>query len=185
MRKIGVWLVALILAPAALAQTAGTDGAVRIYTNVDLALLEPHPAESDAEAALVGSSASDASRANDEENWKFVSDFIAREHAKVHADRDYELERQRVDNEAEEERGYGVPYLGYYGYYGYPGYYRGPDDHRPGHGRHHVRRDDGSRSRTHVPHPMFRENPPVREHVPGLGNSYRRGRAAHRPGGRR
>jgi len=161
-------LIALIFAsatPGARAQT--TDEPVRVYTNADLALLGPLPA--------VAADPNPASRSSEEQSWKFVADFIKQERAKIDADRAYDLERERVDNEAREDRGHGVPYLGYYGYH--PG---------PYHGRRHVHQPDRSRPpKTGIPHKMFRDRPPVREHVPGLGDSYRRGSARPAHGHRR
>ncbi len=172
-----ILLIALIVTsatPGAYAQTGPANDPIRVYTNADLALLGP-PSSEPADPPLVR-------RSNEAENWKFVTDFIARQRAEIDADRSHDLERERVANEADYKGGYGVSYLGL-GYYGrYSGRYS--------YGSSHVKRGGRSLYRSqqlnvHRPHKMFRDNPPVREHVPGLGDSYRHGRSARPARGHR
>ena len=103
----------------------------------------------------------------DTEAWAFVSAFIARERAKITSDRDHELERERVEIEADRPVGYGERYP----------YYRSrvPYDWVRPLPRVHDDDDSGEDATpaTRIPHPMFHERPPVREFTPGLGNSYR------------
>ena len=126
-------LFALIIASPAYAQSEPSGEAVRVYTNADLALLSPLPPASESARSHP------ASRSSEEENWKFAADFIQRERARLDSDRAYDLERERIANEAREDRGYGVPYLGYYGYY------RGPYPYGSSHGKRHGRHAVSSR----------------------------------------
>lgn len=153
-------LSAMILLLAGGAAWAQAAEPVRVYTNADVEALEPlpvsgEPCEPDQPCDLGG--------------WDFVIDFIERERARIEADRTFELEHRRLDVEAERGRGYAVPYLGYpynpdYGWrHRYPWLPRVTDP-APGH---------PEPSRIHVPHWRFLRQPPVREHVPGLGNTYR------------
>jgi len=163
-----ILLIALIVTsatPDAYAQTDPGSEPVRVYTNADLALLGPLPSEPAGPPPVT--------RSDEEENWEFVTDFIESQRARIDADRSHELERERVASEAEDDGGHGRPYLGYYGYH--PGRYP--------YGSSRGNRNDRSLDRSkqlnvHAPHKMFRDKPPVREHVPGLGDSYRRGKTA-------
>jgi hypothetical protein len=123
-----------------------------VYTNADLEALPPIPSGSPT-----------VPRPQDAAAWRFVTTFLADERAKLDADRDHELERRRVEIERRRSIGYATPY---------PAFLIAP------YGRDfrsrvvHVPHTDDMPA-TNVPHPMFRERPPVREFVPGLGDSYR------------
>lgn len=60
--------------------------AVYVYTNADLERLAPIPSQ---EHPIVES----------ELGWEFVSDFIERERKRLDADRNHDLERERLENE--------------------------------------------------------------------------------------
>ena len=156
--SLSILLFAVIVGSAT---PASAGESVRVYTNADLALLSPIPEEPAGPPPAAG--------ANDEDNWKFVNEFISSQHARIDADRSHELERERVVNEADDPGGFGVPYLGYYG--NYLGRYPYRSSHVNHRGRNLYR---SQQLNLHAPHKMFRNNPPVRQHVPGLGNSYRR-----------
>jgi hypothetical protein len=85
------------------------DEPVRLYTNADLERFgEPSPA--DAHPVVH----------DDEAAWKFVTDFLEREHGRLDAERAHDLERRRVQTEEQfvdrsRRRSYGVP-LGVLGY---------------------------------------------------------------------
>ena len=153
---IATALLLLAVSPGLRAQDPADRDEVVLYTNADIEKLEPLP---------TGQPLVDTSL--DTEAWEFVSAFIASERAKINSDRDHELERDRVEIEAERPVGYGERYP----------YYRP----RVPYGRaHHGQRAGGEPSAgadaapaTGTPHPMFRSRPPVREFTPGLGNSYR------------
>ena len=153
---IATALLLLAVSPGLRAQDPSDREDVVLYTNADVEKLEPLP---------TGQPLVDTSL--DTEAWEFVSAFIASERAKITSDRDHELERDRVEIEAERPVGYGERYPYY--------------PLRAPYGRaHHGQRVGGERSAgdaappaTSEPHPMFRSRPPVREFTPGLGNSYR------------
>jgi hypothetical protein len=147
--------------PGVHAHDPADDEDVYVYTNADIEKLEPIPTGRPPVYTTF-----------DTEAWAFVSAFIAREREKITSDRDHELERERVEIEADRPVGYGERY---------PFYLRVPYDQDRPRPRVH---DDGNSgvdvtSATRNPHPMFRERPPVREFTPGLGNSYRN--HGHRP----
>ena len=137
------------------AQNQIDEEEVYVYTNADVEKLVPLPAGQ-----------SSVYTPFDAEAWEFVSAFIARERAKIISDRDHELERDRVEIEADRPVGYGERYPYYRPRVPYPVRPLPP-----------VRDDSDSGQdalpATRVPHPMFRERPPVREFTPGLGDSYR------------
>lgn len=161
LQRLGLAAAVTLLATAtASGQTDVPESAGHVYTNADLERLEPLP--------VTGEPCEVAERC-DPGGWDFVIDFIQRERARIEANRRFELEHRRLDVEAERNPGHSVPY---------PGFLYGPPYHRlhryprlP-----HVTRDAPAArppSPTRVPHWRFRDNPPVREHVPGLGDSYR------------
>jgi len=140
--------------PGVYAQDQTDEEEVYVYTNADIEKLEPIP-----------TGRPPVYTSFDTEAWAFVSEFIARERAKITSDRDHELERERVEIEADRPVGYGERY---------PFYLRVPY----GRARPLPRVDEGDPNggdtpATRAPHPMFRERPPVREFTPGLGDSYR------------
>jgi hypothetical protein len=153
---IATALLLLAVSPGLRAQDPTDLEDVVLYTNADVEKLEPLP---------TGQPLVDTSF--DTEAWEFVSAFIASERAKITSDRDHELERDRVEIEADRPVGYGERYP----YYAL----------RVPYGRaRHGKRDGGlpaagnnAAPATGVPHPMFRSRPPVREFTRGLGNSYR------------
>lgn len=157
--KTTVYIAAALLLSATMsgvhAQDSADEERVVLYTNADVDKLEPLP---------TGHPWVDTSF--DTEAWEFVSAFITRERAKITSDRDYELERDRVEIEADRPVGYGGRDLYY--------------PLRVPYGRaHHGQQarvadtDEEPPSATRVPHAMFRNRPPVREFTPGLGDSYR------------
>jgi hypothetical protein len=118
LRTAAAALAALVLGAGAAAQTGpSADGAgdepVRVYTNADLERFGP-PSPGP-EPATVG----------DDRGWEFVREFLAREHARLDAERAWDLERRRVEIEEERvlrERWRTVWYYPGYGYtVGYPG----------------------------------------------------------------
>ncbi len=147
----------LAAAPGLAAAAPADDEDIVLYTNADVEKLEPLPTG----RPLVDTTF-------DAEAWEFVAAFIDRERAKITSDRDHELERDRVEIEADRPVGHGTAYP----------YYPLRVPHRPAyHGQRGGGRaapDDGP-TPTEVPHPMFRAHPPVREITPGLGDSYRGG----------
>jgi hypothetical protein len=97
-------LVALGLACAAWAREP-----VRVYTNADL---EPLPATASETQAPIDSGP----------GWDFVIDFLAEQHARIDADRSYDLDSAALHEAARrsslaERPHYVLPYS--YGYYGY------------------------------------------------------------------
>jgi len=154
---IRVVAILLLLAafPGIHAQDEVAEEEVYVYTNADVEKLEPIPTGSSPFHVL-----------DDPDAWAFVADFIKNERAKISSDRNHELERDYVEIEANRPVGYGERY---------PVYLRVP--HYPV--RLHPPVVDGGEPDAHevpatkIPHPMFRERPPVREFVPGLGDSYR------------
>ena len=148
-------LLLLAAIPCVGAQDTAVPEDVIVYTNADIEKLEPLPTGQ----VLVDTSF-------DAEAWEFVAAFIAHERAKITEDRDHELERDRIEIEADRPVGYGERYP----------YYplRVPYDRgRPASHSARSHPADDATAATQVPHPMFRARPPVREFTPGLGNSYR------------
>ncbi len=149
-------LLLLAAFPGVHAQDQTDEEEAYVYTNADVEKLEPIP---------IGQPP--VYVAFDTEAWAFVSAFIARERAKISSDRDHELERERVEIEADRPVGYGERYP----------YYRSrvPYDRVRPLPRVHDDHDSGEDATpaTRIPHPMFHERLPVREFTPGLGNSYR------------
>ena len=153
---IAAALLLLAALPGVYAQNEIDEEEVYVYTNADVEKLEPIP-----------TGRPSAYTSFDTEAWEFVSAFIAHERAKITSDRDHELERDRVEIEADRPVGYGERY---------PYYPPRVPYGRAHHGqRVHVETDTGEEAppATRVPHPMFRMRPPVREFTPGLGDSYR------------
>ncbi len=102
-------LLAALAATLVTAEPSSHENPVRIYTNADLEPL---------------GSFSVATQPDEQENdsgWDFVADFIAREHARLDAERSYELNLQLVDIEQEESADRR--------YYGYPTVYAHPYSH--------------------------------------------------------
>jgi len=139
--------------PTAAARIVSGDENVVVYTNADVEKLEPLP---------TGRTLVDTSF--DTQAWEFVAAFLARERAKITSDRDHDLERDRVEIEAERPVGYGERYPSYPLRVGHAVLPRVREDARP---------VENAMPATQVPHPMFRARPPVREFTPGLGDSYR------------
>jgi hypothetical protein len=81
----GLGLVAAFAAGAAAAEPTP----VRVYTNADL---EPLPPAAQAERVVPAASP---------EDWSFVTEFLAREHERLAAERAHELERRRAQVEDE------------------------------------------------------------------------------------
>lgn len=96
-------LLLVALAPAALA-----DDEDQVYTNLDLERMFGPP------SADTGPVVTD-----DDTDWEFVTDFLEREHARIDADRSYDIERrrQRLDVDRTTRRSshitHGYPYHGY------------------------------------------------------------------------
>ena len=114
--------VALALVSPVVADDAQVEDGVRTYTNADLKKFGP---PSDTEPVPFDEQAS----------WKFVSEFIEHERARIDADRAYALARRQatLDERMADRRRYTLPYS-YYGYgHGY-GYDHGPTGHP--HARH-------------------------------------------------
>ncbi len=151
-------IVLLAAAPAALAGENGEE--VVLYTNADVEKLEPLPTG----RPLVDTTF-------DPEAWEFVAAFIDRERAKITSDRDHELERDRVQIEAERPVGHGAAYPYYPVRVPYGRAYHGQRTGKP-----RPVADDAPPA-AGAPHPMFQARPPVREFTPGLGDAYRRGKA--------
>lgn len=149
-------LFLVVAASGMQAQNPTGEEEVVVYTNADVEKLEPLPTSQN----LVGTSF-------DTQAWEFVSAFITRERAKITEDRDHELERHRVEIEADRPVGYGerYPYYPLRVPYGRA--------HHGQRGRVADRGGEKSPPATGVPHAMFRDQPPVREFTPGLGDSYR------------
>ena len=147
-------LLILSVVPGARAQDPAEE-AVVVYTNADVEKLEPLPTGQ----PLAGSPF-------DPQAWAFVSAFIASERSKIDSDRDHELERERLEIEADRPVGYGEPY---------PYYPLRVPRGRAYHGQARSRSPaaEDAPPATQVPHSMFRFKPPVREFTPGLGDSYR------------
>lgn len=142
----------LILVPSILAQAPIDSDEVPLYTNADIEKLEPLPTGRSVTPARYDTSA-----------HAFVAEFIRREREKITADRDYELERERVENEAARPIGHGEQY---------PWFLRTPYyDTSPTPAP--IRTRPPLPEPASKPHPMFDARPPVREFVPGLGGSYR------------
>ena len=99
-RRGGVAFLLLALGPAC---AAWAQEPVRVYTNADL---EPLPV-TEALAPI-----------DSGPGWDFVIDFLAEQHARIDADRSYELDRAALHEASRPERPhYVLPYS--YGYYGY------------------------------------------------------------------
>ncbi len=82
-----------LLSAGALADPAGDEEEpVRVYTNADVERLEPIPT-SDAPVAR-----------QDPERWRYVIEFLAEQHARIDAERAYELDRRLVDDVVERPR---------------------------------------------------------------------------------
>jgi len=99
-----VLLVSLGLAGAVTGQEP-----VRVYTNADLEPLPPTQ-QSSPEVAETGP------------GWEFVIDFLAEQHARIDADRSYELDGAVLDEAARRSTGNGPRYVLPWGYgspYGY------------------------------------------------------------------
>ena len=156
---IATVLLLLAAVPGVQAQDPTDEEEVILYTNADVEKLEPLPTG----RPLVDTTF-------DVEAWEFVSAFIASQRAKITSDRDHELERDRVEIEADRPVGYGERYPYYPLRVPYGRAYHGQ--------RASVETAAGEDAppATSVPHPMFRSRPPVREFTPGLGNSYRGGK---------
>ena len=88
--NIAAALLLLAALPGVHAQDLTDEEEVVLYTNADVEKLEPLPIGQ----RLVNTSF-------DTEAWEFVSAFIAQERSKITSDRDHELERDRVEIEAE------------------------------------------------------------------------------------
>jgi len=149
--RIAAVLLLVLVFPAVGAQIVSGDENVVVYTNADVEKLEPLP---------TGRTLVDTSF--DTQAWEFVAAFLARERAKITADRDHDLERDRVEIEAERPVVYAERY--YPLRVGYAVLPRVREDARP---------VENAMPATQVPHPIFRARPPVREFTPGLGDSYR------------
>jgi hypothetical protein len=166
--RIRIAVALLLLLPATAAQAhEETDGEeVYVYTNADVEKLEPIP-----------TNRPPAHAAHDPEAWAFVTAFIEHEREQIDADRNHALERERVQIEANRVVGYGERYPVYLRapYYPIPPLPRVDDDGES---------DSDEVPATEIPHPMFRHRPPVREFVPGLGDSYRAKGSKQSPNGR-
>jgi hypothetical protein len=99
---------ALVLLLVALSPAARADDADRVYTNLDLERLFGPPSVNTGPVVT-----------NDDADWEFVKEFLEREHARIDADRSYELERrrQRLETDRTTRRdahiSYGYPYYPY------------------------------------------------------------------------
>ena len=152
--RIATLLLLLATFPA-VADEATAEEDVVLYTNADVEKLEPLPTGQPLAHARFDSQA-----------WAFVSGFVARERARINEDRDHELERDRVEIEADRPAGYGERYP----YYLRVPYYD-PLPRKPRTAP--IARERETPSATQISHPMFRGRPPVREFTPGLGDAYR------------
>lgn len=85
------------LADAPRASETPQDEPVRVYTNADLEALEPLPVS---QAAVGG----------EELGWSFVLDFIDAQRAQIRERRAYELERTRIEAEAQVLREHARPW---------------------------------------------------------------------------
>jgi len=95
-------IMAAFAATVVTAEPANREDPVRVYTNADLEELEPLPVGAPAEGQ------------SDESGWKFVAEFIDREHRRLDAERAHALNRRLVEIE-EEETSYRS-----HGFYTYP-----------------------------------------------------------------
>ena len=131
MLRPGPLACALLLAASIVSGQAAVGGEpARVYTNADLERLPPLPASAQSSAA-------------DDLGWEFVIDFLAEQHARIDAQRAYELDRTLVEETARRSREasrprYGLP-LGYLPWSCYPGgacapRRPSPSPEQPGHG---------------------------------------------------
>ena len=108
-----IYLLAVLAAGPLAAQTGPLPGdgepvePVRVYTNADLERFGPP--SGDAEPVAV----------DDDRGWEFVTEFLAREHARLDAERSHELERRRAAIEEEVAARPRARPTYYYPYYGY------------------------------------------------------------------
>jgi len=181
-RTLGPFVATILLVVAPVA--AGEGSADRVYTNLDLnalasgswcadddeACLAAETAFTDAELAALEPFPVTGTEQEPAPEAPTVSEMLDRAREDLAADRAYELERQRIEAESTQ------PEPGYvYGLLYTPRVNGIPIDelYRKRHcdrGRHV---EPPPTTDTHAPHPRFVEHPPVREHVPGLGDSYR------------
>ena len=97
-------LLAAFGSTAVSAEAASNEDPVPLYTNADLVKLDPIPVGAKPDAQ------------NDDSGWEFVADFIAREHARLDAERSHELSRRWVDIEEQENERRGIGFASYFGY---------------------------------------------------------------------
>jgi hypothetical protein len=121
MKSLPSFSVLLAVCLAASVLSAGA-AEVRVYTNADLAELPPIETGQPVEGG------------DGELGWEFVHDFIDREHRRLDAEREWELERRAADTERDREARYRAgSSWGYYGVYPYHPTYGRPDHgKRPG-----------------------------------------------------
>jgi hypothetical protein len=127
-----VTLLVVVALGAATGVSFAEGETVRVYTNADLLKFGPPPE----------SPSAPSQRHPDEESWKFVTDFIERQRARIESERRGELERRLVDARVDElerrDERLGVALPHYYGFgyaYGHGrGGYRGGKFANPGHG---------------------------------------------------
>jgi hypothetical protein len=108
-----ICLLAVAVSGPLAAQTGPTPGddepvdPVRVYTNADLERFGPPSVDAEPAAA------------DDDPGWEFVTEFLAREHERLDAQRSYDLERRRTDlaeEAAERRRARPVYFYPYYGH---------------------------------------------------------------------
>ena len=116
--RIVMFLLLAVALPAVAA-----DEEIPLYTNADLEKYGPPTSEP-------GERVVDS---YEDPGWEFVTDFIRRQKQHIAAERNYDLQRARVDNEAREiEQRYAPSYSPWFPYYLYPGL--GHGKHKPWHG---------------------------------------------------
>ncbi len=167
-------IVALALPAPLRAEPPPAEEPVRLYTNADLEKFGP-PTGPDAPV-----------RVPDAGEWRIVQEFLDREHARLDAERRYELDRAALEPEVAPDEGDRLRgYFPFYGWYGYPGMYPyGPRyrDHgvRGADRRRHGERSPGARARDDLERSSPWE-PPRRGTLPARGPHpvHQPGRSAH------
>jgi hypothetical protein len=99
---------ASVLVLVALSSVAAAGEDTRVYTNLDLERMFGPPSTDRGPVAT-----------HDDADWDFVTEFLDREHARIDADRSYEIERRRRSLEVDWKDRH------HYHHYPYAGYPRG------------------------------------------------------------